>query len=99
MKREIHNIHTELPDCCCLYLFGSAVESKNPRDLDVLIVYDEAFTSPSTSYYQFSSLVQALPISKHYPIHLTLLTVQEAQDTDFVSKSQAIRIIARQDNV
>ena len=67
-----------------VYLFGSTlINDKVPNDIDVLIVYSEYTNKIKDEVKRISSVLE--DICK-IPVDLTVLSVQELQDTDFLNK-------------
>lgn len=68
------------------YIFGSATDSKiKPNDIDLIIV---------VSRQGYSSIYRELvDIDRFFrPIHLTIMTIEEERETDFISYQKCIRI-------
>lgn len=74
-----------------VYMFGSALWSDTPGDLDILLIYEPAVLSLIQS-------AEAVVIDKlsnelgGLPIHLTTLSESELISTDFLSKIAYVKI-------
>lgn len=72
------------------YIFGSALSSDYPNDLDVLVIYNPSACPPQAAYSFHKDAILDLEESFHLPIHLTLLTPSEESGTDFIKRTGAI---------
>lgn len=79
-----------VPEGSALFVFGSALHSGRPNDLDVLIVYDAAVCDPLIAYSYHKGLINDLTVAFGLPVHATLLTYSEAQSTEFVARTNAV---------
>jgi predicted nucleotidyltransferase len=68
-----------------LYLFGSAVHCKDPRDVDILLVYPDG-VPPETAIRTRSRLVSRLKKILARPIHSVLLSETEVRETAFIER-------------
>jgi predicted nucleotidyltransferase len=89
---EIRSITTNLPELSAAYVFGSALKSGLPNDLDVLIVYDPHTCPVSRAYDAHRTFVEMLQQAAGLTVHLTLLTIDEERDSSFIRKTGAISI-------
>ena len=69
-----------------VWLFGSAVHSETPGDIDVLVVYQERAT------------VQALRASQHWPdfsppVNIIAMTPTEVEEYQFIETTGAVRLL------
>jgi len=87
---ETQSMHIRVPSSSRLYIFGSALTSDSPNDLDVLVVYDPVACPPRVAYQVHRRTV--LDLEQYYglPVHLTLLTSSEEVGTDFIKRTGAI---------
>jgi len=76
-----------------LFLFGSALTTDSPRDLDILIVYDG---TPEDAVWFRHRLTSKLAAFTHCPIHAILLSKNEEIESDFIQKEKCRRL-ARED--
>lgn len=94
---ETRSMHIRIPRTSTLYIFGSALTSGNPNDLDVLVVYDPVACPPEDAYTLHRETVFDLEVSYRLPVHITLLTSSEESGTDFIKRTGAIEFaIAKQ---
>ena len=80
---EIQSITSKLPDGAEIYVFGSALWSKHPNDVDVLVVYDPKLCPPENAHSSIAESIRSLADALGRHIHLTLLTQQEERGCDF----------------
>ena len=73
-------------------MFGSALRSQRPRDLDLLCVYDPKRVVPSAAYGQMRLLVRALSDALNTPVDPTILSDSEAVETDFESQEHCVML-------
>lgn len=66
-----------------LYLFGSALRTVHANDLDLLIVYDKKFLSIAEALSLRRSLSKAVSADLGIGADCVLLTIQEAEQTNF----------------
>jgi len=86
----ILSIATRIPSCSQAYVFGSALHSAAPNDLDLLVVYDPDACPPSDAYKRHAELCESLKAALGLPVHLTPLTQDEAKSVSFVERMNAI---------
>ncbi len=74
-----------------VYLFGSALWSDTPGDLDILLVYES--TKLQMVQSAAANIVDKLSMEfDGLPIHLTTLSESELVSTDFLSKITYVNI-------
>ena len=79
-----------LPDGSSAFVFGSYLRSHVPRDLDLLIIYDDSSCPADDAYNRHAEFVAAVQNKVDLPVHITLLSLVEACVTQFVAMSTAI---------
>lgn len=68
-----------------IYLFGSAVYSRTPNDIDILLVYDkQSLRSVLAGKKKIKELLS--PKFDGLPIHFTTLSRKELKQTRFLNK-------------
>lgn len=87
---ETQSTPIRIPDSSRLYIFGSALISLYPNDLDVLVIYDPLACSPREAYHAHREMVLDLENLFSLPVHLTLLTPTEESGTDFIQRTGAL---------
>jgi predicted nucleotidyltransferase len=78
-----------------LFLFGSALYSENPRDIDILVVYATSL-SPVDALDFRSKLISKLRKYIAIPIHVVLLSQSEERKLEF-GKIENCRPLRRHD--
>jgi predicted nucleotidyltransferase len=78
-----------IPSQSIVYVFGSALYSSTPDDLDVLVVYDPAECAPADAYKLHLEMVVVIQRDFDLPVHLTLLTQNEERDLTFIKRTGA----------
>jgi predicted nucleotidyltransferase len=81
---------SSLPEGSKAYVFGSFTRSAEPRDFDLLIVYDSKICAPSKAYkFHEEFLIQ---LRQQLPLRLdvTLLTQEESCSSRFIERTGAI---------
>jgi len=91
-RKEKRSIATAVPEGWRVYVFGSALCSQQPSDLDLLCVYDPKRVVPSAAYDQIRLLARALTDALNAQVDLTVLSDSEAVETDFVSKEHCVML-------
>ena len=81
-----------LPEGSLAFVFGSCLTSTNPRDLDLLIVYDTSFCPADDAYDAHEDVVAVLQEMTGIRVHLTLLTFAEADRMQFRRCANAVPI-------
>lgn len=67
-----------------VYLFGSVLnENTNPNDIDILLIYSSLF---DIAINEIEAIHHVLEESCGLPIDLTVLSVEEEKETDFLKK-------------
>lgn len=90
MKMEILFTAIRIPDFSKVYIFGSALISPHPNDLDVLIVYDERYCSPETAFDMHKQMIDDLESVSNIPIHVTMLSKGENSKAMFHKQINAV---------
>jgi predicted nucleotidyltransferase len=78
-----------------LFIFGSALYSENPRDIDILVVYATTLR-PGDALYFRAKLIRKLKKYITIPIHIVLLSRDEEREVRFI-KTENCRLLRRQD--
>lgn len=91
-RKGNRSIDTAVPEGWRVFVFGSALCSQRPSDLDLLCVYDPKRVVPSAAYDQMRLLARALTDALNAPVDLTVLSNSEAVETDFVSKEHCVML-------
>lgn len=81
---------TSLPELSSAYVFGSFLHCDAPRDLDLLITYDQRVCPPSRAYSLHAEFVRQAHAMFGIDIHLTLLTQQEELGCRFIEDTGAV---------
>lgn len=87
---EIQSITTKVPEYSEAFIFGSVFSSPNPKDLDLLVIYDEHACPPQQAYANHNELCQLLCNAFNLPVHIIPLTRSEARHSRFIEYSKAI---------
>lgn len=75
-----------------LYLFGSALTTLEPNDLDLCLVYDPARLPVHEALYLRRNLSLAINDDFSTAADIVLLSEAEAEQSDFVKLEGAIRV-------
>lgn len=67
------------------YLFGSAINTNYPNDIDILLLYSDI-----TQLTNFKSKIKSL--EKKYPLHLSYFTYYEEAELNFIINQNAKKI-------
>jgi hypothetical protein len=86
----IPSITTNLPEGSVAYIFGSYLTCDNPRDLDVLVVYDATLCAPRTAYKAHRDFLCRLRNLSRLPVDSTLLTKAEERESGFIEDTGAV---------
>jgi len=81
---------TSLPKSSTAYVFGSFLRSNSPRDLDVLIVYDQRLCAPSEAYRYHDDFIRQIQSVVNIDVDVTLLTQEEVKSSRFIENTDAI---------
>jgi predicted nucleotidyltransferase len=87
---ETRSMPIRIPESSELYVFGSALTSTTPNDLDVVVIYDPQACPPREAYSVHRETVVDLEKCYQLPIHITLLTLSEEASTEFIRRTGAI---------
>jgi predicted nucleotidyltransferase len=87
---ELRTLTTRLPAGSKAYVFGSFLRSNSPRDLDILIVYDQDICPPPQAYQKHQMFLSCLGEHLAIPIDVTLLTKEEVLSSRFIEDTGAI---------
>ena len=83
---------TRPPEGLALFVFGSALRSRCPGDLDLLVLYDETIIRPRDAYSTIGPVVCELEASLGLPVHLAVLSHREERQTNFISEMACVPI-------
>jgi len=72
------------------YCFGSAIVKKGANDFDLLIIYNEEKCDPANAYLSHNDVISEIRDLTNLPIHTTMLTEAEANNSDIFSRTSAI---------
>jgi|688.fasta_scaffold176012_2 hypothetical protein len=75
-----------------LYLFGSVRTSKNPNDVDLLIVYDPSHIDIDIAISTRWSLQRKIHEITGAPADIVLLSTREVEQTKFLNRIDAERL-------
>lgn len=70
-----------------LYIFGSALQSKSPHDLDIAILYH--YSDIRTVHEIQQCTLQIISALFNKPIHCILLSYEEDEQVEFLKKEKA----------
>lgn len=82
-------ITSALPKNSIAFIFGSILTNSQPRDVDIIILYDPAYCSPSEAYDKHHEFKEALRNYFRLPIHITYLTFDEEKNAKLIDLSGA----------
>ncbi|HVW24142.1 MAG TPA: hypothetical protein VHC69_02160 [Polyangiaceae bacterium] len=80
-----------VPEGTQLYFFGSVTSSPSPNDLDVLVVYDAGCIPPCSIYDALEPAFSDLRRLFGLRVHPTVLTENEAAETDFIARFGCVK--------
>lgn len=80
----------DLPDWGELFVFGSALTSKHPNDLDLLVVYDSLKCPPEQARDRAMMLVSELVTDCHLQPHVVVLKKSEERSVQFIRTERCI---------
>jgi predicted nucleotidyltransferase len=74
------------------HLFGSALSCEEPRDIDLLLIYDLAQLTVNHAIEVRKRICDALVEATDIPADIVLLSTKEAEETQFLKKIHSVRI-------
>jgi len=86
------SISTKLPSSSTAFVFGSFLSGSDPRDIDVLILYDPSVISPADAYRGHAPFAKEIQRLAGLPVDLTLLTYGEEESSCFIEDTGAVLI-------
>lgn len=89
---ETQSTPIRIPKESKFYIFGSALSSDYPNDLDVLVIYDPLVCLPQVAYSFHREAMLDLEANFDMPVHITLLTPSEESGTEFIKRTGAIEL-------
>src|SRR4051794_1920263 len=78
-----------------VHVFGSALRSSDPEDVDLLVVYDPSVVAPRDASRLREAVISILGPLTGPPIQIVLLTCEEQQSTRFAESEGADLLFAR----
>jgi predicted nucleotidyltransferase len=91
MREDLFTL-TELPDGTEVYVFGSYLDTVEPEDIDILVVYDEHACHPKNAFVTYKLLLQQIENILSYKVDLTLLTKKEERSLRFKDRVKCLPI-------
>ena len=83
-----------LPDWAEVYVFGSALRSKTPADLDLLIVYRSELCPHHLARDRANALASTLCKGFGIPLHVVVLSVPEERSVAFIQREGCVPLTA-----
>jgi predicted nucleotidyltransferase len=90
MMMEIQFMPIDPPKGSTAYIFGSALETDHPNDLDVLIVYEQKLCPTDAVYDRHKKFVRNIEESLEIEIDCTFLSEREEKNIQFISSEDCI---------
>lgn len=75
-----------------VWIFGSALSSPSPEDVDLLVIYDPESMNHDDANKLRDELARAVEATSNLPADIRLLSQREARQTAFLDRVDAIRI-------
>lgn len=75
-----------------LYLFGSLLTSESPEDVDLVVVYDSSIIDIDKAIAIRRHLRNAIMKFARMPADIVLLSVHEAEQTQFLNRIAAVHL-------
>jgi predicted nucleotidyltransferase len=95
LQRAIERVAAVSPGLTEVWLFGSALKSSKPRDLDLLVVYDDMQISPLDAATLREPIGSAAAAATGLAPHIVVLSEREVAETGFAEAEGARRLFAR----
>ena len=92
MIEIIKKILLAVPRRSEIYIFGSALTSLVPNDLDVLVIYDSHKYPKATIYIVCEKISGILKKNFNLDVHLTVLSYLENREKNFIEEINAIKL-------
>jgi len=73
-----------------VFVFGSALRSNNPSDLDLLVVYDPVLCPTSQARDRAEQLASSLACGVNLPRHVVVLSKSEERSVAFIRSEGCI---------
>lgn len=91
------NDNKELINCIREYginfhLFGSILKKENPRDLDILMIYDQDLINLKSVLKLKNEIVNYLKENSFSEVDLLLLSIEEELEVNFIKSEKAVNI-------
>jgi predicted nucleotidyltransferase len=94
-RRILTSRESDLAGVDSVHLFGSALSSSDPQDVDLLVVYDRHTVRPTDAGRLRDTIVSLLGPTTAPPIHIVLLTREEETSTHFAASENAEILFTR----
>lgn len=85
------NLNIEPREHFCRYIFGSAVYSDNPRDIDVAIIYNKQYVTVAEAIAYRRELVEKMTELNSMIIDTILLTMEEEEEMAFLENAKYLK--------
>lgn len=73
-----------------VWLFGSAITSREARDVDLLVIYRTDEVSPDRAGSRVEALERVVAEVSGLPAHVVLLSEREAEETAFAAREGGV---------
>jgi len=75
------------------HIFGSALTSGEPRDIDLVLIYDVTRVTVTQAIEVRKKVCDGLVQATGIPADVVLLSSTEAEETKFLSKIHTVRVL------
>lgn len=75
-----------------IHLFGSALTKDDPRDLDILIVYNKRKLSIDDAIRVRHETQRMIQTCSRLPVHVCFLSHDELMTSDFATREHAVKV-------
>lgn len=79
-------ILSKVPKHTQVYIFGSALTSSHPNDLDILVIYDSDVYPMAEIYEHCKAFIKSLFKQFKLNVDATYLSINEAKSVSFIEK-------------
>lgn len=91
-RKKLHLSLRKVPDNIDVFIFGSYLNSENPKDVDLIVIYDSNIYTGKSIFDNCLNLINQIKEISGLSVDVTYLSINEEIETKFLKFVNAISI-------
>lgn len=91
-RKKIQISLKKVPDKIDIFIFGSYLNSENPKDVDLIVIYDSNIYTGNSIFDNCLNLINQIKEKCGLPVDVTYLSINEEIETRFLKIVNAMPI-------